>query len=387
MTQILVVEPDPDAARTLETLVAGMTDQPVAHTVSVRDALGSAASQTADVVVIGLGVETEEALEAITEIAERAPAVSTIVVRPHVTTDLLRRAIRAGAADVVGTDDAASELSDAIERALRHYERLQEVAQQQEAEQPRRGTVVTVFSTKGGVGKTVLATNLGVALATMGESVALVDLDLQFGDVGIMLGIEPTQTISGPASASDRLDTELLAGYMMTHASGLKCLLAPIMPEEAEAITPGRIARILELLSEMFDSVIVDTCASLDETVLTALDRSDRVLAMTMMDVASIKNTRISLQKLHQLGYDGGSVDVVLNRADSKVFLAPAQVEKAIGRTVSVQIPSDRLVPQSVNKGVAVVLESPRSEVARVMTGIAKQIVDSQKKAVSGNVA
>jgi len=387
MTQILVVEPDPDAARTLETLVAGMTDQSVAHTVSVRDALGSAAAQTADVVVIGLGVETEEALEAIAEIAERAPAVSTIVVRPHVTTELLRRAIRAGAADVVGTDDAASELSDAIERALRHYERLQEVAQQQEAEQPRRGTVVTVFSTKGGVGKTVLATNLGVALATMGESVALVDLDLQFGDVGIMLGVEPTQTISGPASASDRLDTELLAGYMMTHSSGLKCLLAPIMPEEAEAITPGRIARILELLSEMFDSVIVDTCASLDETVLTALDRSDRVLAMTMMDVASIKNTRISLQKLHQLGYDGGSVDVVLNRADSKVFLAPAQVEKAIGRAVSVQIPSDRLVPQSVNKGVAVVLESPRSEVARVMTGIAKQIMDSQKKAVSGNVA
>lgn len=387
MTQILVVEPEADAARTLETLVAGMTDQPVAHTVAVRDALNSASAHGNGVIVIGLGVETEDALEAIAEIAERAPAVSTIVVRTHVTTDLLRRAIRAGAADVVGTDDAASELGDAIERALRHCERLQEVAAQQEADRPRRGTVVTVFSTKGGVGKTVLATNLGVGLASLGQSVALVDLDLQFGDVGIMLGLEPTQTISGPAQASDRLDTELLAGYMITHSSGLKCLLAPIMPEEAEAITPGRIARILELLSEMFDAVIVDTCASLDETVLTALDRSDRVLAMTMMDVASIKNTRISLQKLHQLGYDGESVEVVLNRADSKVFLAPAQVEKAIGREVNVQIPSDRIVPQSVNKGVPVVLESPRSDVAKAMMGIAKEIIRVHEKAVSGNVA
>lgn len=137
----------------------------------------------------------------------------------------------------------------------------------------------------------------------------------------------------------------------------------------------------------MFDAVIVDTCASLDETVLTALDRSDRVLAMTMMDVASIKNTRISLQKLHQLGYDGQTVDVVLNRADSKVFLQPAQVEKAIGREVAVQMPSDRLVPQSVNKGVPVVSESPRSSVARVIVGIAKQIVTEHQKAVSGNVA
>ncbi len=387
MTRILVVEPELEAARTLDALVAGMTDEPVGHTVAVRDAIERAEARAVDVVVLGLGIEVEEALAAVAAIAEQAPTVSTIVVRPHVTTDLLRRAIRAGAADVCGTDDAASELSDAIERALRHSALLQEAALQQDIEKPRRGTVVTVFSTKGGVGKSVLSTNLGVALATLGKSVVLVDLDLQFGDVGIMLGLEPTLTISGPAQASDRLDTELLAGYLIPHSSGLKCLLAPVMPEEAEAITPGRIARVLELLSEMFDAVIVDTCASLDETVLTALDRSDRVLAITMMDVASIKNTRISLQKLHQLGYDGQCVEVVLNRADSKVFLQTSQVEKAIGREISVQIPSDRIVPQSVNKGVPVVLESPRSDVARALMGIANQVAQVQDKAVSGSVA
>jgi pilus assembly protein CpaE len=137
----------------------------------------------------------------------------------------------------------------------------------------------------------------------------------------------------------------------------------------------------------MFDEVIVDTGASLDETVLTALDRSDQVLAMTMMDVASIKNTHISLQKLHQLGYRGHAVDVVLNRADSKVFLLPAQVEKAIGREITVQIPSDRIVPQSVNKGVPVVLDSPRAEVARTLMGMADRVIESHKKAVTGDVS
>jgi len=387
MTRILIIEPDIETARGLESLLAGVCEQPIGHAKAVHEAVADVESVGADIMVIGTGVYEEDALAAIAEIGDRAPAVDTILVRVHVTSDLLRQAIRMGAADVVGLDDASYELRDAVERAMKHSERLRETAQRQDPEPVKRGTIVTVFSTKGGVGKTVLATNIGVALASLKHSVALVDLDLQFGDVGIMLGLEPTMTITGAAQVSDRLDAELLSGYMVTHSSGLKCLLAPVQPEEAESITPGRIARVLELLSEMYDAVIVDTCASLDETVLTALDRSDRVLAMTMMDVASIKNTRISLQKLSQLGYDGELVEVVLNRADSKVFLQPAQVEKAIGRTIQVQIPSDRIVPQSVNKGVPVVLESPRSDVSRALMGIAQGIVTAHEKAVSGDVA
>jgi len=386
VTRILIVEPDAEATRTLEALLPAAVGESVAHSPLVQDALVSVEAHGAEVVVIGAGVSDDDALAAIAQISEQAPVVSTILVRTYVSADLLRKAIRAGAADVVGTGDTSDELREAVDRVLRHSERLQ-VAARPEPDQARRGTVVTVFSTKGGVGKSVLSTNLGVALATLSQSVVLVDLDLQFGDVGIMLGLEPTLTIAGAAQANDRLDAELLSGYMVEHSSGLKCLLAPVQPEEAESITPGRIARILELLSEMFDAVIVDTCAALDETVLTALDRSDHVLAVTMMDVASIKNTRISLQKLHQLGYDGDFVEVVLNRADSKVFLAPAQVEKAIGRGISVQIPSDRIVPQSVNKGVPVVLESPRSDVSKALMGIARSIVEMQQKAVNGDVA
>lgn len=387
MIRILVVDTEPDNVKRLEAVVCNATNQPVEYVASVAEAVRAVEAREVDVVLLGLGIPTEQALETATSILEKSPGTSVILVRPYVTTDLLRQAMRAGAADVVGTDDSPEDLVDALQRAVQHAARLHEAIAAEEAAAPRKGAIVTVFSTKGGVGKSVLATNLGVALATMGRSVVLIDLDLQFGDVGIMLGLEPTLTISGPAQASDRLDNELLGGYLVSHPSGLKCLLAPVQPEEAETITPGRIARILEQLSTMFEFVVVDTCASLDETVLTALDRSDQVLAMTMMDVASIKNTRISLQKLHQLGYDGHSVEIVLNRADSKVFLQPSQVEKAIGREITVRIPSDRMVPQSVNKGVPVVTESPKSDVTKALLGVAHQVIAYHERAVSGNVA
>ncbi len=154
-------------------------------------------------------------------------------------------------------------------------------------------------------------------------------------------------------------------------------LLAPVRPEDAETVTTGRIGRILSLLREMYDVVVIDTAATLDEIVLTALDRSDAVYAMTMMDVASIKNMRISIQKLTQLGYANGLVHVVLNRADSKVWLEPQEVERAVGSEIFARIPSDRIVPRSVNKGTPVVLDEPRSDVAKAMVRIAKSIADS----------
>lgn len=386
MTKMLIIEPDAHIATTLESLVTG-TQGDVACATSLRDTTLQGVSLARTVVVFGPGLEWQHVVGAAREVLDVEPSARVIAVVNHVTTDLLRQAMHTGIADVVGMSDATSEIRDVIARALAHCERLAEQAVSPEAESANRGEVVTVFSTKGGVGKTVLSTNLGVGLASRGRSVVLVDLDLQFGDVGIMLGLEPTQTISGPAQANDRLDAEFLAGHLVAHGSGLKCLLAPVQPEEAEAITPGRITRILDLLTQMYDYVVVDTSASLDETVLTALDRSDHVLALTMMDVASIKNTRISLQKLHQLGYDGDLLEVVLNRADSKVYLQLAQVEKAVGRDIRVRIPSDRIVPQSVNKGVPVVLEAPKSDVARALMSIVDRLGDDRTKVVREHVA
>jgi pilus assembly protein CpaE len=178
----------------------------------------------------------------------------------------------------------------------------------------------------------------------------------------------------------------MLRGFMVEHSSGVHALLAPTLPEDAEIVTASRIDRIIGLLVTMFDYVIIDTPPSLDEAVLTALDRSDRVVVVTMMDVASVKNSRVSLQKLRQLGYNGTLVDIMLNRADSKVFLKVEEVEHAIGMPIKYRLPSDLQVPRSVNKGVPVVLDAPRSQPARVLQETAKAIV-AEREGAQGDVA
>jgi len=242
------------------------------------------------------------------------------------------------------------------------------------AEPVKHGRVVTIFSTKGGVGKSVIACNVATALAQAGSNVILVDLDLQFGDTGIMLDLKPERTIFDAAQNFDRLDPQMLKGYLVKHSSGAQVLLAPVHPEDADAVTVSRIAVILGMLREIADVVVVDTAAAFDDVVLAAIDASDIVYAVATMDVASIKNTRVSLQKLRQLGYDSGLIKLVLNRADSKVWLDAGEVETSLNSEATARIPSDRLVPRSVNRGVPVVLDSPRSPVSRSLVELAKQI-------------
>lgn len=335
------------------------------------------------VIVVAPSVAPSAGFEAARAADAAGAHTAVVIVANEITTELMRSAMRAGVADVVAAEDPATDIARAILDAYAAAE-AREVALALEAEAASADTgghVVTVFSTKGGVGKTVLATNLGTALAKgLGLKTALVDLDLQFGDVGIMLGLAPERTIVDVAASIERLDADLLRGHMTHHDSGLDVLLAPVRPEDAETVTTGRIGRILSLLREMYDVVVIDTAATLDEVVLTALDRSDAVYAMTMMDVASIKNMRISVQKLAQLGYANGLVHVVLNRADSKVWLEPQEVERAVGSEIFARIPSDRIVPRSVNKGTPVVLDEPRSDVAKAMVGIAKSIAASAEE-------
>jgi pilus assembly protein CpaE len=166
----------------------------------------------------------------------------------------------------------------------------------------------------------------------------------------------------------------------------VEVLLAPTQPEDAELVTASRIDRIIGLLMTMFEFVVIDTPPVLDEAVLTALDRSDRVLAITMMDVASVKNSRVSLQKLRQLGYSTSLVDVMLNRADSKVYLRADEVEQAIGMPIKYRLPSDLQIPRSVNKGTPVVLEAPRSQPAKVFMDTAKALV-AERQEVHPDVA
>lgn len=380
MTSILVCDTDTGFARIVAEIAASLPNVDVRQVAESGHARAHGLQSACDVVLFGPSISADEAFAAARSLREANRPTSVLLVTKGVSAELLRKALKAGVDDVLEQGCPVMEVESSLREAVAAAQRRAASDRGSEAVQSPKGEVITVFSTKGGVGKTVVATNLAVAIAGMGKSVALVDLDLQFGDVGIMLGLEPVRTIVGAVQSGERLDHELLDGYLLEHSANLRVLLAPTQPEDAEMVTASRIDRILGLLAEKFDYVIVDTPPSLDEAVLTALDKSTSVIAIAMMDVASIKNTRISLQKLGQLGYNNAIVDVLLNRADSKVLLKPEDVEQAIGARIKYRLPSDPQIPRSLNKGVPVVRDMPKSQPARVLLAIAKSIVETAEE-------
>src|SRR6185503_15861975 len=243
----------------------------------------------------------------------------------------------------------------------------------------RRGRVVTVFSPKGGTGKTVTATNLASTFAKYeGKNTLLLDLDLQFGDAAIMLGLEPEKTIYDLVVAPGELDSEKLAGYITRHQSGLDILPAPLRPEDAELVTEAKLARLLEVARESYDVIVVDTSPFFHGPMLATLDRTDELLMLCGLDVPTLKNVRLSLQTLELLSFPQDRIKVVLNRANSKVGMQRKEVESALEMGVRHEVPSDRAVPVSVNKGNPAVLADSKSDFSRSVRELAKSLVTAQ---------
>lgn len=384
MGTILIAEPGAaNAQRLANAAIAALDPQPGTETVgSLEMALDYAEQNPIDALIVGPTLMGDLAFELASYLADSSKG-ATIVCPQALDTDTLRSAMRSQVTDVVEFTKLDAEMPAAIARACAASRRMRPAESGGDATDTRvPGKVLTVFSTKGGVGKSMLSTNLAVALAKItGKRVAMLDLDLEFGDVGIMLGLKPQHTLYDAVQAFDRLDPEMLLGLMQDHDSGVKVMLAPVRPEDAEAISAARIAHVLKMMRETFDYVVVDTSPSFSDAVLAALDRSDSIFVITTMDVASIKNTRISMQKLRQLGFENGRVNLVLNRSDSKVLLEPAEVERALGDRIVAHIPSDRCVPRAVNKGVPVITDVPRCNVSRSIMGLAQTVASQTKEA------
>jgi pilus assembly protein CpaE len=237
----------------------------------------------------------------------------------------------------------------------------------------RRGRIVTVFSPKGGTGKTVTATNLASTFAKFeGKKTLLLDLDLQFGDAAIMLRLEPETTIYDLVVAPGELDSEKLAGYTTRHQAGLDILPAPLRPEDAELVTEAKLARLLEVARESYDIIVVDTSPFFHGPMLATLDRTDELLLVCGLDVPTLKNVRLSLQTLELLAFPQNRIRVVLNRANSKVGMKPGEVEGALEVKVRFELPSDGKVPLAVNRGTPLVLADDKADYSRAMREMAK---------------
>ena len=244
------------------------------------------------------------------------------------------------------------------------------------------GRVVTVFSPKGGTGKTVTASNLAASLARQGKKTLLLDLDLQFGDAAIVMGIEPEKTIYDLVVAPGELDFEKLAGYTTKHQCGLDVLPAPLRPEDAELVTESKITRLLEVARECYDVIVVDTSPFFHGPMLATLDRTDELLVICGLDVPTLKNVRLALQTLELLSFPTSRIRFILNRANTKVGLSKREVESALKVAIHFEVPSDRAVPLCVNRGNPAVLAEPGCDFSKAIVALSKTLFpQAQKKA------
>jgi len=340
---------------------------PAFRVVETEESLLAALQSTPDeeLVVFGSEADAHVAFRLASALRVQRPAVGVILVRKRVDSATLNHALRAGVREVVRLE-STDVLADACQRVL-------DLAAQVTTRVSAAGhpspvgpaKVVTVFSAKGGCGKTTIATNLGASIAsTEDKKVCLVDLDLPFGDVAISLQLTAEHTLADSIPMVGHMDEMGVRSIVTRHRSGLDALVAPFGPGEAERISPALITDLLEQLRPLYDVVIIDTPPAFTEQVLAALDATDVFLLVATLDVPAIKNLKLTLEMLEMLGYSADRQHVVLNRSDAKVGLTVEDVSKVLRRPIQAEIPSSRDVPASLNRGAPLCLDQPRHPVS-----------------------
>ena len=321
--------------------------------------------------VVGPQVELIAVLDVAEQLRLARPEVGIILMRRRLDMTVLAQALRSGIREVVTTDDLGS-LTQAGQRSRELSDRLSGVTG---GSVTHDGRVVTVFAAKGGVGKTTVATNLAVELAAGGARVLLVDLDLAFGDVAISLALMPQRSSVDLVAMSGNLDAQGLASVVTAHDSGLHALCAPAHPGDAERIPATSVTELLRVARRIYDFVIIDTPQAFTEHVLAALDSSDVTILLGTLDIPAIKNLKLALDTLDQLGHPRESLVLVLNRSDAKVGLSASDVTAALGRPIAVEIPSSVSVPAATNRGEAIVASEPNHPVSAALKALAREYV------------
>ena len=346
-----------------------------AVTVSSIDELRGRLNGTPIVAVLGPSISTPMGLADAERLVSEHPEVGALLIAAELTTDLFRQSLRAGIKDVLAAPVDTASLSEAVRRIAGGLAlpSRRAIDLGEPADGGELGRVLSVFSTKGGAGKSVLATNLAVVLAKRSDRpVVLVDADLQFGDISVMLKLAPHHTVVDAVASLDRLDTSLLQNLLTRHEpSGLYILAAPLEPQYADQITATEMVQIVELLRRFAGHIVIDTPAHFNDVVLAMIELSDDVLLIAGMDIPNIKNVKIGLQTLRLLNTPPEKLHLVLNRANSKVKLDVSEVERTLQIKAEGLIPSDVVVPQSVNKGTPLVIDAPKSGVARSIEALA----------------
>ncbi len=363
---------------------------------SGRQALEMAGQLRPDVVLMDINMPDMDGIAATEQLAAEVPTAAVVMMSVQGEADYLRRSMLAGAREFLVKPFSSDELVSSIrqvytrEREKQGRISITNVAAAQAltvaaANDREPGQVIAVFSPKGGVGRTTIAVNLAVAAAVeLGQRTVLVDGSFQFGDVGVLLNLNPkNKSIADLVPELDAVgEPESIETFVINHSSGVRVLLAPPSPEMAETITPAGVRKIIEALRYANDIVVVDCTANFSDTTLAILDAADVILTALTLEITSIKNMRLFLEVADQLGYESSKIKLVLNRADSTLGIRVADVEHSIGRKVEHTIVSDgRSVVYALNRGVPFVLSNREAQVSQDIIRLATAMTGGERKA------
>ena len=331
-----------------------------------------------DVVIIGAYIPGD-GYKLAEKIAADFSEISTILIEQELKEETMRKAIFAGAKDVIISPYSPSKLVDSVYRSFK-TEKKKQVVQRDKTpkarKKSRQGQIITVFSTKGGVGKTFVAANLAVALAqSSDDKVVLVDLDLDFGNAALALNIVPRYTIADVINDIRNLDQDLIESYLIPHRSGIKVLPANAQPQMSEFVTSEHVSLILSVLQGAFDYIVVDMPARFYEPTDPALQNADELIIVTTPEVATVRNVKAGLLALQDLNYPKAKIKVVLNKADSRGEIKSKDVETTLNFSLYGTLPADyKLVTSSLNKGIPVILLYPKAKVSRSFQDLARKV-------------
>jgi pilus assembly protein CpaE len=336
------------------------------------EAVTVANEHTPDVFIVSVEEPVALALQTIESLADAAPAVPTIVYSSLSDAQSVRRAMIAGARDYIIKPLKPEDLSRAVYGVLEQEERKRLRADGVTVENAARGTVITVFGAKGGIGKTTISTNLAVTLAKItGASVCLLDMDTRFGDVAIMMDVAVEASIADVARKIDEMDREKIREYLVKHHSGVSILPAPLHPTEWRNMTSQHIEKIVELLAQTHDYVVIDTPGTFNELIAATLELANLILLVTSMDIASIKDTALALEMLRAAGVSEDKVKLLINHSTAANSLREEDVSRVLEYDVFWRIPHDLSVSSSTQLGQPIVSAKPYARVSRSIIDLA----------------
>ena len=354
-----------------------------------KEAIQASQDLNPDVVLMDINMPDMDGIAATEAIRAKQPAVQVVILSVQSDQNYMRRAMLAGARDFLTKPPMGDELISAIRRAGEMAQNEKDKAARVQAAVPAmgvpgvstnymgpRGKIIVVYSPKGGTGCTTLAVNLALSLKGADTRVALVDGNLQFGDVAMFVNEQGKNTVIDLAPRADELDAEIVEEVMVKHAaSGLHILAAPSRPEYAEKVSSGQFSKMLEYLTQLYAYVIVDTSPILSDPILATLDVSDLIVLVTTQDIPSLKNCRLFLDLLQNLGVQRSRVMFVINRFDKKVNITPERIAENLKQEVSLAIPVDEATAvKAVNRGVPFVLDNKNQPIARGVLAMADAV-------------